>query len=65
MQSESEPQKEEDLPPHPLDLKYQMLGCDLRKMDKKEEMYKIIEDYKKLTNPTMKLPVLNIYEMTR
>ncbi|CAG0920786.1 unnamed protein product [Notodromas monacha] len=64
-EAEKQSKSSADLPPHPLDVKYKKLDCDLRRIDPTEKVYEIIKCYKEATNKIWKIPIVNIYEMTR
>ncbi|XP_018419898.1 PREDICTED: poly [ADP-ribose] polymerase 3 isoform X2 [Nanorana parkeri] len=52
--------------PHPLDVDYQLLKCELDLLDAKCEEYKVIDKYVQNTGPTYrKLKILNVWRVDR
>ncbi|XP_072276486.1 protein mono-ADP-ribosyltransferase PARP3 [Pyxicephalus adspersus] len=64
VKQEQESQLEEV--PHPLDVDYQLLKCQLNLLDPKSEEYKVIDTYVKNTGSTYrKLKILNVWRVDR
>ncbi|KAM9325463.1 protein mono-ADP-ribosyltransferase PARP3-like [Gastrophryne carolinensis] len=52
--------------PHPLDVDYQILKCQLNLLSPKSEEYKVIDTYVKNTGPTYRqLKILNVWRVDR
>ncbi|KAM4650918.1 protein mono-ADP-ribosyltransferase PARP3 isoform 1-T3 [Discoglossus pictus] len=52
--------------PHPLDVDYQLLKCQLNLLNQKEEEYKVIKTYVQNTSSTyQKLKILNVWRVDR
>ncbi|KAM3914167.1 protein mono-ADP-ribosyltransferase PARP3 [Leptodactylus fuscus] len=52
--------------PHPLDVDYQLLKCQLSLLDPKSEEYKVIDTYVKCTGPNYcRLKILNVWSVDR
>ncbi|KAG9471474.1 protein mono-ADP-ribosyltransferase PARP3 [Eleutherodactylus coqui] len=61
-------EQEEELTdvPHPLDVDYELLKCQLNLLDAKTDEYKVIDTYVKNTGPTYrKLKILNVWKVDR
>lgn len=68
LKSETEKAQEEmiETVPHPLDQDYNSLKCRLTLMDKKSDMFKIIETYLKATGESYRKPkIMNVWEVDR
>lgn len=64
VKQEEESQLEEV--PHPLDVDYQLLKCQLNLLDPKSDEYKVIDKYLKNTGPTYRsLKILNVWRVDR
>ncbi|XP_040214639.1 protein mono-ADP-ribosyltransferase PARP3 [Rana temporaria] len=64
VKQEEESQLEEV--PHPLDVDYQLLKCELDLLTPKSEEYKVIDKYVKNTGPTYRsLKILNVWRVAR
>ncbi|XP_075039916.1 protein mono-ADP-ribosyltransferase PARP3-like [Mixophyes fleayi] len=52
--------------PHPLDVDYQLLKCELNLLDSKSKEHKVIDKYVKQTGPTYRhLKILNVWRVDR
>ncbi|OCT85690.1 poly(ADP-ribose) polymerase family member 3 L homeolog isoform X1 [Xenopus laevis] len=65
VKKEEEEEKVQEVP-HPLDVDYGLLKCDLSLLDTKSEEYKVINTYVKNTGPSYSpLKILNVWSVNR